>query len=282
MKIYLAGKIGKGDWRHGIVDGLRDATSRVDRPWQPLAGAIFGRHDYAGPFFVGCDHGCAHGPDSHGIGADGAGSCLMPVFTREEVVTRCLAAILNANLVFAWLDASDAHGTLIEIGYAMGSCHHVVIAMPPEFHDVWFAEHLPSGEGPSPTRSVEVIRTNDPREALRDWLARSDALDACESPIETRLGVALGNRGIRCVPQHPTEGYRLDFAVVSEGVRIAIECDGHDFHERTKEQAAHDRRRDRALTAAGWIVMRFTGSEIHADADSCAREVARMIATRTA
>lgn len=43
---------------------------------------------------------------------------------------------------------------------------------------------------------------------------------------------------------------------------IAIELDGHDFHERTKEQATRDKRRDRALVAAGWSVLRFTGSEV--------------------
>ena len=72
--------------------------------------------------------------------------------------------------------------------------------------------------------------------------------------------------------------YRLDFAVEGSPcygppVRIAIECDGHDFHERTKEQARNDRSRDRALTLAGWTVLRFTGSEIHVDAIRCASDV---------
>lgn len=43
---------------------------------------------------------------------------------------------------------------------------------------------------------------------------------------------------------------------------IAIELDGHDFHERTKEQATRDKKRDRALVSAGWSVLRFTGSEV--------------------
>ena len=54
---------------------------------------------------------------------------------------------------------------------------------------------------------------------------------------------------------------------------IAIECDGHDYHERTKEQAAKDRSRDRILLADGLRVVRFTGSEIYRDANSCAAEV---------
>ena len=78
------------------------------------------------------------------------------------------------------------------------------------------------------------------------------------------------------IPQAKVHVYRLDFAVLGEGIKIAVECDGHDFHERTKEQAAHDRKRDRFLASHGWTVMRFTGSEIYRDAASCAREIGLM------
>ena len=43
---------------------------------------------------------------------------------------------------------------------------------------------------------------------------------------------------------------------------VVVECDGHDFHERTKKQAQHDKRRDRFLQAEGFPVLRLTGSEI--------------------
>lgn len=66
---------------------------------------------------------------------------------------------------------------------------------------------------------------------------------------------------------------RLDFALVGRGVRLAIEVDGHDFHERTKEQAERDRSRDRALQRAGWTVLRFTGREVNRDAARCVAEV---------
>ena len=44
---------------------------------------------------------------------------------------------------------------------------------------------------------------------------------------------------------------------------MAIECDGHDFHEKTKEQAQRDKEKDRILQANGWLIARFTGSEIY-------------------
>ncbi len=118
----------------------------------------------------------------------------------------------------------------------------------------------------------------------------------CESPIEVTMlrsllahfsigrgtGEAVGESPFGTLYQQhevTVEGsnYRLDFAVIAPGLNLAIECDGHDFHERTKEQAANDKSRDRAFTRAGWAPLRFTGSEIHRNADGCALEVIQTI-----
>ena len=53
---------------------------------------------------------------------------------------------------------------------------------------------------------------------------------------------------------------------------MVIECDGHYFHERTKEQALHDRERDRFMQSEGHLVFRFPGSAIYKDAFKCADE----------
>lgn len=78
------------------------------------------------------------------------------------------------------------------------------------------------------------------------------------------------------------EDYRVDFLILVKldnrgPYRIVIECDGHEFHDRTKEQAERDKSRDRELAALGCTVLRFTGREIWRDAVSCARDVARVI-----
>jgi hypothetical protein len=54
--------------------------------------------------------------------------------------------------------------------------------------------------------------------------------------------------------------------------QIIVECDGHEFHEKTKEQARRDKSRDRQLQANGLPVYRFTGSEIYANPMTCAIE----------
>ena len=67
--------------------------------------------------------------------------------------------------------------------------------------------------------------------------------------------------------------YRIDLLLQTFYGHLAIECDGHEWHERTKQQAAYDRARDRELLAHGLATVRFTGSEIHHSAARCAQEV---------
>ena len=93
------------------------------------------------------------------------------------------------------------------------------------------------------------------------------------------------------IPQKPVEVnghfYRLDFAVESSkkhqwarahdlGLvepQIAVELDGHEFHERTKEQVAYRNHRDRDLQANGWTVIRFSGSEMNRNPEDAVRHV---------
>jgi very-short-patch-repair endonuclease len=82
--------------------------------------------------------------------------------------------------------------------------------------------------------------------------------------------------------------YRVDFLFTATSCKgaqntstLVVECDGHDFHERTKEQARNDRSRDRALQEMGHTVFRFTGSEIYRAPLACARQIFRWIDNAT-
>lgn len=140
-------------------------------------------------------------------------------------------------------------------------------------------------------------QTESPIEELVYWALCATQLGGYARASDNRewgapswFRIAGGLEDITFFPQSTVEAggakYRLDFLAQSSttgptsnggtqeiSVRFAIECDGHDFHERTKEQARRDRKRDRDLQAAGYRVLRFTGSEIHRDPSAVAQEI---------
>lgn len=132
--VYLAGKIGKNDWRHGLVPGLRN------HGWSdgPIDCKTF---KYCGPFFVSCDHGCNHGPSLHGaVSAPYFSGCGTSPITRDEVIANNLESLESADLVFVYLTATDCHGTMGEIGWAIARQKRVVVCFAPNIdpNDFWF------------------------------------------------------------------------------------------------------------------------------------------------
>lgn len=193
LRIYLAGKIAKGGWRDELVGPRAGALSPSDwrEAWTDLPQAILGVHTYVGPFFVGCDHGCAHGAGTHGAGLgpyagtkgqyatgfaeaaeegehyeDAAWGCAgetTPENLDVLIMRRCLGAIRRADLVFAWVDAMDAFGTFAELGYARGIGVPVGLAAPAPFPpDLWFPRVM----------STAYAEASTPREGLLKLLPR--------------------------------------------------------------------------------------------------------------
>ncbi len=86
--------------------------------------------------------------------------------------------------------------------------------------------------------------------------------------------------GVIC-PQVNIGSMRVDFCVAlaeyvnneSKKVMIVVECDGHDYHDKTKGQASRDRQRDREIQKRGMLICRFTGADLWADPLKCADEV---------
>ena len=107
----------------------------------------------------------------------------------------------------------------------------------------------------------------------------------CESPIEKLMCAILFQLEIFFTPQVKIKYYTVDFLIdLSVGKNsdyIVIECDGHDFHEKTKEQAKHDKERDRFLQKEGYPVYRFTGSEIFNNPLKVLNEINEIVYSRT-
>lgn len=156
LSIYLAGKISKGDWRGSVVDKIElpnvfscpsgDGYDQVRAlpGWPERKKAIEGTHTYVGPYFAGCDHGCFHGDDQHGLAAGGVYECDMnghesrSIGVKDIVHEFCLRAIDRADVVFAWVDSIDCYGTIVEIGYAKAKGKRIWVAGPRRFRDMWF------------------------------------------------------------------------------------------------------------------------------------------------
>ena len=126
------------------------------------------------------------------------------------------------------------------------------------------------------TPSIETMLRHAPVESpmeaalLRGLLSLGDL-----GPPEAGAICAIDKWMLRA--QQPVDHFRLDFTLSHRFGLVAIECDGHQFHERTPEQATRDRRRDRYLTIRGWRVLRFTGTEIKRDLRWCMSDVIRMM-----
>lgn len=123
----------------------------------------------------------------------------------------------------------------------------------------------------------------------------------CESPIEKIMYLALEIQKsinpktrddkntevyIEFNPQTKIGNYRVDMNIVAYAYSIGddeapvehikeliIECDGHEFHEKTKEQVAKNNNRDYELKSMGFDVLHFSGSEIYNDPMECSEKV---------
>lgn len=91
-----------------------------------------------------------------------------------------------------------------------------------------------------------------------------------ESFIERRLYDALLFNGYYVKTQTPCGKYRIDITLPHQ--KLAIECDGKAYHS-TKQQKAHDRRKDAYLRKHGWKVLRFSGSRINRDMAGIIRKI---------
>lgn len=99
--------------------------------------------------------------------------------------------------------------------------------------------------------------------------------NSCGSPIEQILSNALTASGINFITQQRIYYNEqlltiLDFYLDSQ--KIAIYCDGFEFHY-NKDSVIKDRTQDRILQLLGYKVLRYTGSEIHADVNKCVKEI---------
>lgn len=107
----------------------------------------------------------------------------------------------------------------------------------------------------------------------------------CQSELEIWgvLRVLPGPPGVPAfAQQHPVQLpdgrlVHLDAAYVE--AHVAVELDGAAFHG-SREARERDLRRDAALAALGWVVLRFSYQRLTSDPEGCRREIVAVVLRR--
>lgn len=86
--------------------------------------------------------------------------------------------------------------------------------------------------------------------------------------LERKAEEILDSLNIEYISQYPTRtGFVIDFAIINNGYKIAIETDGEHWHT-TKKQKKKDRFKDYMLKREGWKVIRIKELNFNDDMES--------------
>jgi crossover junction endodeoxyribonuclease RuvC len=137
----------------------------------------------------------------------------------------------------------------------------------------------PRGEGRGEgarRRRQPPIAGRAARSASDDETARARGLRRDQSPVEAILWSRLraGRAGAKFRRQEPIAGLTADF--VCHEVRLVVEVDGRDHDARVAE----DGRRDAALAALGFSVLRIPAGDVVCDAGAVAERIAGEVEKR--
>jgi very-short-patch-repair endonuclease len=98
----------------------------------------------------------------------------------------------------------------------------------------------------------------DPEAWDRELQKRLAKVDPRSKMFEGIVLRRLMERGYNVIPQYQAGAYSIDLVVVGNGRRLAIECDGEQFHGPEKLQ--EDLERQAILQRLGWTFVRIRGS----------------------
>ncbi|HCE86337.1 MAG: hypothetical protein A2249_01815 [Candidatus Jacksonbacteria bacterium RIFOXYA2_FULL_44_7] len=121
----------------------------------------------------------------------------------------------------------------------------------------------------------ELTNPDDLRAKILDWFYNPQqeeikwGREALKQALEQRkhgpfefpfdVGNIILNKGYKVIPEFEIAGYSIDLVIQGESTRLAVECDGDQYH--TDWEA--DLRRENVLRRAGWEFWRITGSAFY-------------------
>lgn len=119
---------------------------------------------------------------------------------------------------------------------------------------------------------LEEVRKN----AQHTRRSRSNVPHPFESWFEVDVFLQLINHNYRVVPQFRVAEHRIDLVVEGMTKRLAIECDGDEWHG--PEQYEQDQWRQRILERAGWHFWRIRGSAFYRDPEQALEPLWQVLA----
>jgi very-short-patch-repair endonuclease len=160
---------------------------------------------------------------------------------RARLVPQKQYGIPCTNILRTLVDlgAVDPSGVHPAVGHAVT---HRLASL--EAIEAAAAEHARQGRG-----GIVAVR-----DAIADWSIDDKPADSILEVVMRRL---VERFDLPPVEFHPViEGCEVDFRVID--TPVLLECDGWAYHGLDRATFERDRGRDADLTAAGWIIVRFT------------------------
>ena len=114
------------------------------------------------------------------------------------------------------------------------------------------------------------------------WWHALQRLESQDSTIQRLLLVRQCDVVMACgtkyradfaIQHYRSTQWRLGLEEPCSCLRLLIELDGHDWHERTPEQVAQRNQRDRLLLLNGYRVLHYSGRELLREPPDCVAEV---------
>lgn len=141
--------------------------------------------------------------------------------------------------------------------------------------DIWllidgFRKTQQEGERPRFPTSI--------KDSIKTILPNKNKFKFTDSPIEDVLKWELQARNIKFETRKSIGQYRVDFFFPE--ANLIVEANGAEYHS-TKEQRERDFKRQQTLMKKGYMVLRFTGSEIYKDPIHCVNHIMRISGIET-
>lgn len=122
----------------------------------------------------------------------------------------------------------------------------------------------------------KITNRNDLRKQVIDWFynykteekqaglkkVREEVVRGRASEFEYAVAEIICNKGFAVIPQYEVAGYRIDLVVQGENARLAIECDGDQYHNGF-EKWHEDIERQQIIERSGWQFWRVSGSSFY-------------------